>query len=356
MKLALMNYRENLIRAYRFQRPQWIPISSGFPPMLWKQYDAAALDEMMVNHKILFPNYEKGSIDPETIEIPPDLIAGQPYTDGWGCVWETAYTGMVGSVSQHALASWDNFDSFQPPDPDRHDGMRPIDWEKLRRDAVEARKAGFPVGLGLPHGHTFLRIQDLRGYENLMYDMMDEDPRLDRLIEMVTDFNLALIKRYITLAPDLIMIPEDLGMQSAPMISPKLFRRYIKPAYQAMMSTIKQQEIIIHEHSDGYIMDLIDDIIEAGSEVINLQDLVNGIDNLAQYVKGRIAIDLDIDRQEITVNGSPQDIDDMIREAVTKLGSESGGLSMCYQPWPPTPLENIRAVLDAMEKYCTMYN
>ena len=82
----------------------------------------------------------------------------------------------------------------------------------------------------------------------------------------------------------------------------------------------------------------------------NLQALVNGIDNLAKHVKGRVAIDLDIDRQSVTVNGCG-DIDDHIRECVAKLGSPAGGLWLCYQPWPPTPPRNLDAVFAAMEKY-----
>ena len=87
-----------------------------------------------------------------------------------------------------------------------------------------------------------------------------------------------------------------------------------------------------------------------GVAVLNLQDLVNGNDNIATHVKGRVAIDLDIDRQSVTVNGCG-DIDDHIRECVAKLGSPAGGLWLCYQPWPPTPPRNLDAVFAAMEKY-----
>ena len=79
-------------------------------------------------------------------------------------------------------------------------------------------------------------------------------------------------------------------------------------------------------------------------------------DDIARHVKGRVAIDLDIGRQNVTVTGSPKDIDDLISEAVMKLGSPEGGLSMVYYPIPPTPIENIRAVYDALEKYCTYYS
>ncbi len=44
-------------------------------------------------------------------------------------------------------------------------------------------------------------------------------------------------------------------------------------------------------------MELVDEFIVAGVSIVNPQDLCNGIDNLAREVKGRVCIDLDIDRQ-----------------------------------------------------------
>ena len=256
-----------------------------------------------------------------------------------------------GGVKYHPLEDWTNLSKFKAPDPNVHNGMYSIDLAKMKADGEQAKKDGWIFACHLPHGHTFLRIQDLRSYTNLIFDMMDENPNLNKLINIVETFNLELIGKFIALAPDMITIAEDLGMQNSPMISPELFRKYIKPVYMKMTTPVKQAGIIVHEHSDGYIMDLMDDLIECGGDVINMQDLVNGIDNLAQHVKGRIAIDLDIDRQHITVDGTPSDIDAHIKECVVKLGSPEGGLSLCYQPWPPTPVANIRAVFDAMEKY-----
>ncbi|HBQ63933.1 MAG TPA: hypothetical protein DD727_03230, partial [Clostridiales bacterium] len=149
--------------------------------------------------------------------------------------------------------------------------------------------------------------------------------------------------------------PEDLGSQTQPLISPDLFRRYIKPVYRELVAPAREKGILIHMHSDGYILDLLEDLMDVGMDVINMQDLVNGLDNIRRFAGTRIAVDLDIDRQSITVSGSPKDIDDHIREAVMKLGSPEGGLSMTWQVWPPTPVRNMAAVMEAMEKYSTYY-
>jgi uroporphyrinogen decarboxylase len=144
-------------------------------------------------------------------------------------------------------------------------------------------------------------------------------------------------------------------MQVGPMLSPVDFRRYIKPSYQRLMAPAHEAGCIVHMHSDGDIRLLVDDLIEDGVEVINLQDLVNGVDWIAEKLAGRICIDLDIDRQKVTWNGTPKQIDALIREEVGKLSTPQGGLTMIYGLYPGVPFENIKALMDAMERYAHFY-
>jgi len=155
---------------------------------------------------------------------------------------------------------------------------------------------------------------------------------------------------------DMMCYAEDLGMQIGPMLSPDNFRKYIKPIYQRMMKLARDKGVIVHMHSDGDIRLLVDDLIEGGVEVLNLQDLVNGIDWIAKRFAGKICIELDIDRQSITAQATPVQIDALIKEEVVKLGSKQGGLAMIYGLYPGIPLENVKAVMDAMEKYAVYFN
>jgi uroporphyrinogen decarboxylase len=112
----------------------------------------------------------------------------------------------------------------------------------------------------------------------------------------------------------------------------------------------------VHMHSDGDIRDLVDDLVVSGVDALNLQDLVNGIDWIVANLKGRLCIDLDIDRQQVTRFGGPEEIDGLIRREVEKLGSPEGGLMMIYGLYPGVPLENIKAIMDAMERYAAFYS
>ncbi len=149
---------------------------------------------------------------------------------------------------------------------------------------------------------------------------------------------------------------EDLGMQHGPMLSPQNFREYIQPSYRRLMDAAHDAGCIVHVHTDGDLRVLIKDLLDCGLDVINLQDLVNGIDWIAEKLAGKVCIDLDIDRQKITPHGTPAQIEALVREEVQMLGSKQGGLMMIYGLYPGVPLENVEALMDAMEKYTTYYS
>lgn len=259
-------------------------------------------------------------------------------------------------LAVNPLESWDNFADYHAPDPLKTDGRYSVDWDLISKNIKESKEnKQFTIG-GLPHGHTFLRLQDIRGYENFLFDMCDEKPEALKLIEMVEEFNYAYINKWVDLDPDMISYPEDLGMQVGPMISPEHFKKYIKPSYQRLMKPARDKGIIVHMHSDGDIRVLVDDLIDGGVEVINLQDLVNGIDWIADKFSGKVCVELDIDRQDITFSGTPAQIDALVREEVEKIGSKQGGLMMIYGLYPGVPLQNIAALMDAMERYSHFYN
>jgi len=349
-----MTERENILRAIRFETPDYIPMVFHINEACWHHYDQGALQDLMEAHPFLFPGFSRQDIVSPSYSLTQRSDA--PYADPWGCVWETTEDGITGSVHQHPLEDWTAFENYSPPDPAKTDGTYPVDWDGIREGVDRQKKNGEIVCGGLPHGHTFLRLQDIRGYENLLFDMMDEEPRLERLIQMLGDFNYQYVMKWLDLGPDMMSYPEDLGMQVGPMLSPEQFRKYIHPLYQRLMKPAREQGCIVHMHSDGDIRTLADDLVDGGVEVINLQDLVNGIDWIADKFGGKVCIDLDIDRQEITPRGTPEQIDDLIREEGEKLGSRQGGLMMIYGLYPGVPIENVKAVMDAMEKYSTHYS
>jgi len=347
---------DNFTKAIRFETPDYIPMTFVISQSCWHRYPKETLWDLMEEHKVLFPNFKRPASDWEP-SYEPAKRADQPYTDPMGCVWRTSENGIIGTVTEHPLADWKAFNTtWRIADPNSTDGLYQVDWGNRVEQWNKIKANGGNFQGKLRHGHTFLRLCDLRGYQNLLCDMLDEEPLLDELIEQLTDFNLTLVKRYVDNGCVLMGYPEDLGMQVGPMISPDMFRKYIKPSYEKIMQPARDAGIPIHMHSDGDIRLLVDDIVDSGVEIINLQDLVNGIDWIAEKFRGKLCVQLDIDRQKITPYGTPTQIDDLVFEEVSKIGTREGGLCMIYDLYPGVPLENVKALMDAMEKYAFYFS
>lgn len=298
-----MSSRPNEVRAALFDKPDHIPMTFVVNDSCWMNYDQNQLCDLLESHPFLFPEFKR----PELPFVPNYSYVArkdEPYKDDFGCLWKTSMDGITGCVVEHPLADLDDLATYVWPDPEKCMGIGAVDWaaEQKRLDALKA-------------------------------------------------FNQGIVDHYLDIGVDQMSYAEDLGMQVGPMISPSLFKTYIKPSYQRIMKKAREKGALIHMHSDGDIRTLVDDLVDGGVQVINLQDKVNGVDWIASHFANRTCVELDIDRQETTLNGTPEDIDEMIREDVEKLSSPSGGLWMIYGLYPQIPIENAKAVMDTMTKY-----
>ncbi|MCD6291250.1 MAG: hypothetical protein J7M34_12160, partial [Anaerolineae bacterium] len=200
---------------------------------------------------------------------------------------------------------------------------------------------------GLPHGFLFMRLMYLRGMENLMMDLVTEPPELHQLIDIVFEHNMALVRKWLELGIDVLTAGEDLGAQDRLLMRPSHFRKYFKPCYKALFGLARSAGCHVYLHSDGHILEIVDDLIECGATILNPQVRANTIDGLVQACKGRIAINLDLDRQLFPF-ATPKMIREHIEEAVAKLGAPEGGLMLHAECEPDVPLENIETICQAL--------
>ncbi len=349
-----MNTRNNILKAIHFETPDYIPMVFKINDSCWDFYPQDELFDLMESHPFLFPDFQRPA-QPYHPVLKNVARKDFPYRDDWGCLWTTTVDGITGTVTEHPLSSWKLFSDYQTPNPELCMGIGAIDWKQENLKIQLQKQSGHIAKAGLRHGHTFLQLCDIRGYENLIFDMADDAPELPGLISMVETFNLTIIRKYLSMDVDVITYPEDLGMQTGPMLSPQQFQDYIYPSYQRLMEPARQKGTPIHMHSDGDIRLLMDSLLSLPISALNLQDLVNGIDWIHDNLFGRVCIDLDIDRQTITPYGTPKDVRELIHKEVTTLGSRQGGLMMIYGLYPGIPLENIKALMDAMEEYAFYY-
>ena len=280
----------------------------------------------------------------------PGREAYSEETDRWGCHWVYPLRSFDGQCTIHPIASWSELSTYRPPNPDDF-----TDWEQARARIEKSKSEGRVARGSTDHGFIYLRLTYLRGFANFMLDIAEGNPELNELIGMVEQYWFGVVKRWIDIGVDTINFGDDLGLQNSLPMSPDAWRRYIGPSYKRIFSYCRSNGVHPYLHTDGYIADIIPDLMECGVSILNPQDLVNGLDNIRRLAKGRVFINLDIDRQRITVFGKPDEIDTHILDCIRTLGSPNGGLSMRWAILPPTPIENIEAGVKAMDRYAAYW-
>ena len=114
------------------------------------------------------------------------------------------------------------------------------------------------------------------------------------MIERLEEFCMELVRRPARLKPDVVVFGDDLGAQDRMPISPRTFRELIFPAYRRIFGCLRGCGIHVYLHSDGHVVEVLDQLVEAGVSILNVQDRVNGISSLKKLLKGRVCIDLDV--------------------------------------------------------------
>ena len=101
----------------------------------------------------------------------------------------------------------------------------------------------------------------LRGVEQWMLDLAGDPDFALALMRKITDLMKASVIKLLEEAGDTIDVlvtGDDLGSQTSTLISPKMYRRLIKPFHVELMSEIKKRtKAKIFYHSDGNIYSLL---------------------------------------------------------------------------------------------------
>lgn len=343
-----MTHKENYIRNATFNYPERMPINISVNLASLIQYKHE-LENVIVKYPEYFGSFTPGSIDYSQYG---DGTYSHSEKDAWGYQWNYNMYGIEGFVNNHPIDTWDKFKTYTPPDSNTTlDRGGNVDWQAVKDNIKKYKEQGYLTAGGLVHGFLFLRLQYLRGFENLMYDMFDEEPLLFELIEMIDKENLKIIKHYCDAKVDIMEIPEDLGAEKSMVISRDMFIKYIMPSYRKITSLCKENNVLTAIHSDGYIVDILEDLISVGMDIINPQDLCNGIDNLRRILKGKVCIRLDLDRSKITPFGKRNEIFNLIEYEIKELGSKKGGLEFIYGVYPPTTPDSLAYICEAFSKY-----
>ncbi len=187
-----------------------------------------------------------------------------------------------------------------------------------------------------------------------MMDFLDEPPQLNKLIEILLDYNMTYIGKWLEIGVDILWHHGDIGSQKGLVFAPEIFRKYLKPAYKQMFQTCRKKITHVWYSSDGNLLEIVDDLIECGVSVHDPQVRANTIDGIAKHYKGKLCALVDLDEQMLPF-ASVWEIEEQIKEIVEKVASPEGGLMIFAIPSQDVGLENIEAILAAWEEHC-FYN
>lgn len=259
------------------------------------------------------------------------------FTDPWGSGWENQTKGLLGQVRHYPLNDWSNLDDFSPPFDLTGKGFEEVP-AKL---AETPDKFHFGVIPSLFH-----RICWLREPSRIFMDFYTNAEELKQLRDMVHEYNMRHLEELLKYDYDGIFIGDDWGTQSQLFIRPDMWREWFKPCYAAYFKKARDAGKLAFFHSDGYIIDIISDLIEIGVQALNCQVACMGVEELAERFTGKICFWGELDRQHLLPNGTPEKIKEAGKKNLRFLATDHGGYIMQSELNADVPEENIRALFE----------
>jgi uroporphyrinogen decarboxylase len=240
--------------------------------------------------------------------------------------------------------SWPSFESSQ--------------LEETLSLAKSFHKEGYAVIVDTPAGTVLEQSVYLCGMEKFLIDIHANPEFTNLLVESVTNFTCNYWETMLVELgdwPTIVMLGDDYGMQDRMLISPKVWRRLIKPNLARVVQSIKKTaEVKVMLHSCGSIFPIIQDLIDVEIDILNpVQPRAKEMDheNLKSRFGEQICFHGGIDIQHILPRGSADDVLNEVERVTGSLGRDGTGyiFSPAHNIQADTPPENIKAFFEAIK-------
>lgn len=358
-----MRHRERVQMALSHQEPDRCPMQVSFTPEFAARLRAdlrleggglhnphgggntyeleRALDEDMLLTSVGWVNgyYQEGYQETDS------------YRDEWGVGWRTIEyetrfgNGKYTEPSDHPLTDDRRLDGYRAPDPDRAEL-----YAEAGRALQEFRDEYCIVGV--TQTTVFECAWALRGYERLLIDMATDPGRANCVLDIPFRYHCAVTQRLVQMGVDMIWLGDDVGGQTSMLISPKMWRTYLKPRMAELIALLRgiNPQIKVAYHTDGVIYPIIPELIEIGVDVLNpVQPLAMDPIKLKREYGDRLCFWGSIDIQHTMPYGTP---DDVRQEVLLRLGTIGRGGGLLIGPTHnlqlDTPLENFWSLINTV--------
>jgi len=226
-----------------------------------------------------------------------------------------------------------------------------FDYSQVHKDARTLRDNGFAVCIGTAGDMDFINgISRARGMEEVLMDLMDDNPVFLKIMEARFEFYYGLQENILREAGGLIDFAhagEDLGNQRGPMISLEVFERHFAPKYKKYFDMVHSYGARTMMHMCGTIWPFLERLIEIGLDVYDVVQPTtpeNDIGELKKRFGNRIIFQGSMDVQNELAWGTDEDVRSQVKR---RLGLfPEGGLILgpSHAVQPGSPLENILAM------------
>jgi len=202
--------------------------------------------------------------------------------------------------------------------------------------------------------------QGLFGWERFMMEVaMDSEIvnyALDKMVEGYME-NLRLFIEAMDGCVHIIQMGDDLGSQAAPLMSPEMYRKVVKPRHTQQYQFIRSHSTMhVFLHACGSCYDLMGDLVDEGVEILNpVQTSAAKMDPRA--IKKEFGDKLTFwgggcDTQSILSNATPEQIDQHVKERL-EIFAPGGGyvFNQIHNIQANVPPQNVVAMFEAARRH-----
>jgi len=340
--------RDRVLAAFAHEEPDRVPAWCGASTDFWeKAKQRLGLDDEALRHRLgddfrrVFAQYP-----PPDPELPPNAKSMTPFG-----VFRAGFE--YGQPLNHPLAKAQLKDvhEYSWPDP------MAVDVTRVR-DQAAAYDGQFAIlgGDWSPFWHDLI---ELFGMENMYYKMYDEPKLIDAVLKYVVDYYAAVSARIFDAAADKIdvfFIGNDFGSQQGPLLSEKMFRRFILPHLTRLVDLGHNYGLKVMLHCCGGFAELIPAMIEVGLDGLHaLQPCCRNMAprRLKNQFGAKILLNGAIDSHHVLMEHGPEEVRAKTREVLEIMMPGGGYVAGASHDWilPETPLQNVLAMYDAIHEY-----
>jgi uroporphyrinogen decarboxylase len=227
----------------------------------------------------------------------------------------------------------------------------------LTEGARRLREESDRAIIGLFGGNLLETGQFLYRNDNFFILMAADPGATHDFLKNLVDLHLRNLERFLgAVGPyiDVVLFGDDLGMQTGPQISPKMYREFFKPYHAMMWKRAKElANVKVMLHCCGGVRELLPDLIDAGLDAINpVQVSCRGMDPAglkADFGESMVFWGGGCDTQAQLSRGTPESIGRHVRDQI-KILAPGGGFvfQQVHNIMADVPPENIVAMYDAI--------